>query len=208
MNIEAIKEFSISTIGTTISIDETGAEKAGNLLGESLGHLTTLLQAYEKQEKKIDQLTQEGNARAWDDRTEDLQSRLDAAEKERDSFSKIIDDLEAESVDESRLTIRVHECRMAEIKVLQAKLEAAEKLIKDADLVKLYAKIKRLEGVVEKIMEGDVKMLPYDEANPLILGKKADLSNPEIAYAYGWEGAVLECGEILAQALTTDKTKK
>lgn len=76
MNIEEIKKYVIEKNndldGNCFPGDEFDNDDALDLFYM----LTTLLQAYEKQEKKIDQLTQEGNARAWDDRSEDLQSRI------------------------------------------------------------------------------------------------------------------------------------
>ncbi len=61
---------------------------------------------------------------------------------------------------------------------------------------KLTEELAKNTAARTKIMKGDV--IPP----PLTLSKMFYLSEPKYAYIYGWEIAIIECGEILAQKVT------
>lgn len=62
-----------------------------------------------------------------------------------------------------------------------------------------------LEIVLKPILEGSIEMPPFDEIPDTDFFGKLDLHKPELAYHYGWETALLECGEIIAKALEEPK---
>ncbi len=80
----------------------------------------------------------------------------------------------------------------------------------DADEARRYCndskrkdkQMKALREALQPILEGSVKMPPYDDGkSPESIGFFGDLhlDKPENAYHYGWETAMLECGEIIAE---------
>jgi len=61
-----------------------------------------------------------------------------------------------------------------------------------------------LEIALKPILEGSVKMPPYDDGkSPESIGFFGDLhlDKPENAYHFGFQTALLECGEIITKAL-------
>lgn len=64
--------------------------------------------------------------------------------------------------------------------------------------------IEKLEAALKPILEGSVTMPPYDDGkSPESIGFFGDLhlDTPENAYHFGFQTALLECGEIIAKAL-------
>ena len=62
---------------------------------------------------------------------------------------------------------------------------------------------KQLKDAVQPILEGSVKMPPFEgeTIESIEFFGELHLDKPENAYHFGWETAMLECGEIIAKAL-------
>jgi hypothetical protein len=69
---------------------------------------------------------------------------------------------------------------------------------------KHQARLKKLKTALQPILEGSVKMPLYDDGkSPESIEFFGDLhlDKPENAYHFGFQTALLECGEIIAKAL-------
>lgn len=73
-------------------------------------------------------------------------------------------------------------------------LDGSRKEMKD------MTRLTKLKVALKPILEGSVKMPPFEIPDTEFFGK-LDLNKPHLAYHYGWESAILECGEIIAKAL-------
>jgi len=72
--------------------------------------------------------------------------------------------------------------------------------VNDMAYEKLRAEYDQLKKALKPILEGSVKMPPFEIPDTDFFGK-LDLHKPELAYHYGFQTALLECGEIIAKVL-------
>ena len=73
-------------------------------------------------------------------------------------------------------------------------------------LTKSRFKFSETAQVIEKIKRGfDCPKPNLDSKLLHFLSLDLDLQNPEVAYRYGYELAMFQCGEILAEAQENDK---
>lgn len=82
----------------------------------------------------------------------------------------------------------------AKKKIIKMYRQLQDKL-KDRD-----EQIKKFRSAVQPILEGSVKMPAFEIPDTKFWGD-LHLDKPELAYHYGWETAMLECGEIIAEVL-------
>jgi len=84
-----------------------------------------------------------------------------------------------------------------DVKLWQKRTDEAAKIVETFE--EIQAENEKLKKAAKKIMIG----FDAPKFNPteLALGKnvKFSLSDPETAYYWGWEAAILECGEILSK---------
>lgn len=88
---------------------------------------------------------------------------------------------------------------MNQLEELKIEYEAARRLWIDAQKAckKLALKVDELKRKAKIIKVGN--LIPPDFAPLSISTSIMNLEDPESAYLYGWESAILECGEILSK---------
>lgn len=79
-------------------------------------------------------------------------------------------------------------------------------VIDDLSVEVLLAKLERIKKAVQPILEGSLEMPLLDlDKEPTVFFENLKLDEPKNAYHYGWETAMMECGEVIAAALQEEE---